>query len=51
MLIEQLSQKLNEEEQQREGDEVEGIRPSSRQESRALAEKVMLLLSSAYRDV
>ena len=51
MLIEQACQKIDGEEQQREGNEVEEIRPSGHQESRALAEKVMVLLSSAQRDV
>ena len=50
MLIEQACQKLDGEEQQREQNEVEG-RPSGCQESRALAEKVMVLLESAQRDV
>ena len=51
MLVEQVCQKLDEEKQQRERDEAEGIRPSSRQESRALAKEVMRLLESAQRDV
>ena len=51
MLIEQACQKLDGEEQQREGNEVEGIRPSSRQESRVLAQEVMVLLESALGDV
>ena len=53
MLVEQAYQKLDEEKQQCERDEAQGIRPSSRQESRALAQKVMvlLLLKSAQRDV
>ena len=51
MLVEQVCQNLDEETQQREGDEVEGIRPSGHQESRALAQEVMVLLESAQRDV
>ena len=51
MLVEQVFQNLDEEKQQHEGNEVEGIRPSSRQESRALAQEVMVLLESAQRDV
>ena len=51
MLVEQVCQNLDEEKQQCEGDEVEVIRPSSHQESRALAQEVMVLLESAQRDV
>ena len=52
MLVEQVCQKLDEEEQQRERDEAQGIRPSPRRrESQALAQKVMVLLESAQRDV
>ena len=51
MLVEQVYQKLDEENQQRERDKAQGIRPSGRHESRALAEEVMKLLESAQRDV
>ena len=53
ILVEHAYQKLDEEEQQRERDkdQLEGLRPSSRQESRALAEEVMSLLESAQREV
>ena len=50
MLVEQICQKLDEEKQQREGDEAQGIQPSCRRESRALAQKVKALLESAQRD-
>ena len=51
MLVEQVCQKLDEEEQQRKLDKAEGIRPSSCQESRALAQKVKVVLESAQRDI
>ena len=50
MLVEQICQKLDEEKEQREGDGPQGIQHSSRRESRALAQKVKVLLESAQRD-